>query len=123
MMNFATTLSARDIAVLEEAVETALDLSPEWNVTIEEGQLATLLCRTFVSGERDPRVLADMVVSSCDPGIPLPGSFFFEDCPSTRRSASSPSTSVSRLRICRPRTRRCSPGHRSQLTGAGFSDL
>jgi hypothetical protein len=62
MMNFATTLSARDIAVLEEAVETALDLSAEWNVAIEEGELAALLCRAFLSGERDPRVLADMVV-------------------------------------------------------------
>ena len=62
MMNFATTLSARDIAVLEEAVETALDLSAEWNVIVEEGQLAVLLCRAFLCGERDPRVLADMVV-------------------------------------------------------------
>ena len=61
-MNMLTTLSADDIAVLEEAVESALDLSTEWNVAIEEGQLAALLCRAFVSGERDPRVLADKVV-------------------------------------------------------------
>jgi hypothetical protein len=61
-MTFASTLSPGEIAVLEEAVEIALDLSADWNVAIGERQLAALLCRAFLSGERDPRVLADMVV-------------------------------------------------------------
>ena len=51
-------LSPADIAVLKEAVERALDLAAEHGITLEEGQLAALLCLSFLAGQRDPKLLA-----------------------------------------------------------------
>ena len=61
-MMFAAHLSVDDIALLEEAIDRALTLAAERNIEVEPGQLAAQLCEAFWNGERNPKVLAEVVV-------------------------------------------------------------
>jgi hypothetical protein len=55
-------LSFEDIAILEEAIEEALDLAEERGIEVEVDHLAAKLSEVFVQGERNPKRLADAAV-------------------------------------------------------------